>query len=195
MSCANYQAGWFSAYRHLGNRNDLHAILHLGDYIYEYGPGEYGYGQNDVDIRKHSPAHEILTLADYRQRHAQYKQDPDLQRLHAKYPFIATWDDHEVADDASKGGAVNQQPERGQLAGAAPSRVEGVRRVDAGAARAAPPPSVTATRSTAGSSSATSSRSACSTCAPTATSSSPARSTRARPTPTAPSPGARSWTG
>ncbi|WP_036225737.1 alkaline phosphatase [Marmoricola sp. URHB0036] len=110
VSCANYQAGWFSAYRHLGNRNDLHAILHLGDYIYEYGPGEYGYGQNDVDIRKHSPAHEVLTLADYRQRHAQYKLDPDLQRLHAKYAFIATWDDHEVADDAWKGGAVNENP-------------------------------------------------------------------------------------
>ena len=110
VSCANYQAGWFSAYRHLGNRNDLHAILHLGDYIYEYGPGEYGYGQNDVDIRTHSPAHEVLTLADYRQRHAQYKLDPDLQRLHGKYPFISTWDDHEVADDAWKGGAVNENP-------------------------------------------------------------------------------------
>ena len=108
VSCANYQAGWFSAYRHLANRNDLHAVLHLGDYFYEYGPGEYGYGQNDVDIRKHSPAHEVLTLADYRQRHAQYKLDPDLQRLHAKYPFIATWDDHEVADDSWKGGAVNE---------------------------------------------------------------------------------------
>ena len=110
VSCANYQAGWFSAYRHLGNRNDLHAILHLGDYIYEYGPGEYGYGQNDLDIRTHSPAHEVLNLADYRQRHAQYKLDPDLQRLHAKYAFIATWDDHEVAADAWKGGAVNQNP-------------------------------------------------------------------------------------
>jgi alkaline phosphatase D len=108
VSCANYQAGWFSAYRHLGNRNDLSAILHLGDYIYEYGPGEYGYGQSDVDIRKHSPAHEVLTLTDYRQRHAQYKLDPDLQRLHAKYPFITTWDDHEVADDSWKGGAVNE---------------------------------------------------------------------------------------
>jgi alkaline phosphatase D len=116
VSCANYQAGWFSAYRHLANRNDLHAILHLGDYIYEYGPGEYGYGQGDVDIRPHAPAHEILNLTDYRQRHAQYKLDPDLQRLHAKYPFIATWDDHESADDAWKGGAVNQNPGEGDWA-------------------------------------------------------------------------------
>ena len=82
-------------------------MLHLGDYIYEYGPGEYGYGQGDVDIRPHEPAHEILTLADYRQRHAQYKRDPDLQRLHAKYAFIATWDDHESANDAYKDGAEN----------------------------------------------------------------------------------------
>ena len=85
VSCANLQAGWFSAYRHLADRDDLDAVLHLGDYIYEYGPGEYGYGQDDVDVRPHEPAHEILTLADYRQRHAQYKRDPDLQRLHAKY--------------------------------------------------------------------------------------------------------------
>ena len=133
MSCANFQAGWFSAYRHLANRNDLHAVLHLGDYIYEYGPGEYGYGQDDVDIRTHSPAHEILTLADYRQRHAQYKLDPDLQRLHAKYPFIATWDDHEVADDAWKGGAVNHNAGRGRLGDPAGRGLQGVRRVDAGA--------------------------------------------------------------
>jgi alkaline phosphatase D len=107
VSCANLQAGWFSSYRHLANRDDLHAILHLGDYIYEYGPGEYGYGQGDVDIRSHQPAHEILTLADYRQRHAQYKSDVDLQRLHAKYAFIATWDDHESANDAFADGAEN----------------------------------------------------------------------------------------
>jgi alkaline phosphatase D len=107
VSCANLQAGWFSSYRHLANRDDLHAILHLGDYIYEYGPGEYGYGQGDVDIRSHQPAHEILTLADYRQRHAQYKSDVDLQRLHARYAFIATWDDHESANDAFKDGAEN----------------------------------------------------------------------------------------
>ena len=107
VSCANLQAGWFSAYRHLADRNDLDAVVHLGDYIYEYGPGEYGYGQGDRDIRPHEPAHEILTLADYRQRHAQYKRDTDLQRLHAKYAFIATWDDHESANDAYKDGAEN----------------------------------------------------------------------------------------
>ena len=87
------------AYRHLAARDDLHAVVHLGDYLYEYGPGEYGYGADNVDIRRHQPAHEMVSLADYRQRHAQYKQDPDLQALHAKYPVITTWDDHEVAND------------------------------------------------------------------------------------------------
>ncbi|MEO7352265.1 MAG: alkaline phosphatase D family protein [Marmoricola sp.] len=113
VSCANLQAGWFSAYRHMEKRDDLHAVLFLGDYIYEYGPGEYGYGQSDVDIRKHEPPHEILNLADYRQRHAQYKRDADVQRLHAKYAFIATWDDHESADDAWKGGATNHNAGEG----------------------------------------------------------------------------------
>ncbi|MCW2828038.1 MAG: Alkaline phosphatase, partial [Marmoricola sp.] len=75
VSCSNLQAGWFSSYRHLADRDDLHAILHLGDYIYEYGPGEYGYGQGDIDIRTHEPPHEILERADCRQRHAQYKRD------------------------------------------------------------------------------------------------------------------------
>ena len=110
VSCANLQAGWFSAYRHLAARDDLDAVLHLGDYIYEYGPGEYGYGQSNKDIRPHQPPHEIIDLADYRQRHAQYKRDRDLQDLHAKVPVIATWDDHEVADDRWRRGAANHQP-------------------------------------------------------------------------------------
>ncbi|MFE6506073.1 alkaline phosphatase D family protein [Nocardioides sp. NPDC057767] len=109
VSCSNLQAGWFSAYRHLAAREDLHAVLHMGDYIYEYGPGEYGYGNGDVDIRSHVPAHEMVTLADYRQRHAQYKTDTDLQTLHRRYPFIVTWDDHESVNDAYKGGAENHQ--------------------------------------------------------------------------------------
>jgi len=113
VSCANLQAGWFSAYRHLADRDDLHAVVHLGDYLYEYGPGEYGYGSGEVDIRTHDPAHEMVSLSDYRRRHAQYKLDPDLQALHAKYAFIATWDDHEVANDQWKKGAENHQPDEG----------------------------------------------------------------------------------
>jgi alkaline phosphatase D len=113
VSCANLQAGWFSVYRHLADRDDLDAVLHLGDYLYEYGPGEYGYGPSDEDIRGHDPAREMVTLEDYRRRHAQYKTDPDLQRLHAKYPFVITWDDHEVANDQWKSGAENHDASEG----------------------------------------------------------------------------------
>jgi alkaline phosphatase D len=111
VSCANWQAGWFSAYRHLANRDDLDLVIHLGDYLYEYAPGEYGYGPGDEDIRTHVPPKEIVSLADYRQRHAQYKSDPDLQRLHTKYAFVVTWDDHESANDSWADGAENHQPD------------------------------------------------------------------------------------
>lgn len=105
VSCANWQAGYFSSYRHLAARTDLDAVLHLGDYLYEYAPGEYQ--ARDVVIRPHDPAREMTVLQDYRRRHAQYKTDPDLQALHAAAPFIVTWDDHESANDAWKGGAEN----------------------------------------------------------------------------------------
>jgi alkaline phosphatase D len=105
VSCANYQAGYFSAYRHLAARDDLDAVLHLGDYLYEYAPGEYQ--ARDLVVRPHDPAREMTTLADYRRRHAQYKSDPDLQALHAAAPWIVTWDDHESANDAWKDGAEN----------------------------------------------------------------------------------------
>lgn len=105
VSCANWQAGYFTAYRHLADRGDLDVVMHLGDYLYEYGPGEYQ--ARDVVVRPHVPAREIVTLRDYRQRHAQYKTDPDLQKLHARVPFVVTWDDHESADDSWSGGAGN----------------------------------------------------------------------------------------
>ncbi|MDH6610681.1 alkaline phosphatase D [Streptomyces sp. SAI-208] len=105
VSCANWEAGWFSAYRHLAARGDLDAWLHLGDYIYEYGTGQYG--TRDTVVRQHAPTHEILTLADYRTRHGRYKTDPDLQALHAVAPVVAIWDDHEFANDAWSGGAEN----------------------------------------------------------------------------------------
>ncbi|MFI1720101.1 alkaline phosphatase D family protein [Streptomyces sp. NPDC020489] len=105
VSCANWEAGYFSAYRHLAARGDLDAWLHLGDYVYEYGTGEYG--TRDTVVRPHAPTHEILTLADYRTRHGRYKTDPDLQALHAVAPVVAIWDDHEFANDAWSGGAEN----------------------------------------------------------------------------------------
>ncbi|MEZ7005424.1 alkaline phosphatase [Streptomyces sp. AD55] len=105
VSCANWEAGYFSAYRHLAARGDLDAWLHLGDYLYEYGTGDYG--TRGTVVRPHTPAHEILTLADYRARHARHKTDPDLQALHAAAPVVAIWDDHEFANDTWAGGAEN----------------------------------------------------------------------------------------
>ncbi|MGH3433624.1 MAG: alkaline phosphatase D family protein [Thermocrispum sp.] len=101
VSCANWQSGHFASYRRLAERGDLDAVLHLGDYLYEYGPAEYG------NFRPHDPPHEMTTLADYRRRHAQYKTDPSLRALHAECPWIVTWDDHETANDAWSGGAEN----------------------------------------------------------------------------------------
>ncbi|MEE1930450.1 alkaline phosphatase D family protein [Streptomyces sp. TRM 70351] len=108
VSCSNWEAGYFAAYRHLAARSDLHAVLHLGDYLYEYPTG--GYGTRGRTVRPHEPAHEITTLADYRVRHGQYKTDPDLAALHAAHPVIAMWDDHEFADNAWSGGAGNHTP-------------------------------------------------------------------------------------
>ncbi|MDH2389920.1 alkaline phosphatase D family protein [Streptomyces sp. HNM0663] len=108
VSCANWEAGYFSAYRRLAARSDLDAVLHLGDYIYEYATG--GFPAEDKVVRQHEPKHEILTLADYRLRHGTYKTDPDLQAVHAAHPLIAIWDDHEVANDAWSGGAENHTP-------------------------------------------------------------------------------------
>ena len=108
VSCANWQAGYFSSYRHLAARGDLDAVLHLGDYLYEYAPGDYQ--ARDVVVRPHEPAVEMTRLEHYRRRHAQYKTDPDLQALHAAAPFIVTWDDHESANDAWQGGAENHTP-------------------------------------------------------------------------------------
>ncbi|MEH0469621.1 alkaline phosphatase D family protein [Streptomyces sp. B21-097] len=105
VSCANWEAGYFSSYRHLAARGDLDAWLHLGDYIYEYGTGQYG--TRGTVVRQTAPTHEILTLADYRARHGKYKTDPDLQALHTKAPVIAIWDDHEFANDTWSGGAEN----------------------------------------------------------------------------------------
>ncbi len=112
VSCANWQAGWFTSYRLMAERGDLDAVIHLGDYLYEYQPGKYSYGHDNVDIRLHDPRREIISLRDYRRRHAQYKTDTDLQELHAAVPFIVTWDDHEVADGNWSGGAFEHQARR-----------------------------------------------------------------------------------
>ncbi|WP_411114131.1 alkaline phosphatase D family protein [Streptomyces sp. 029-5] len=108
VSCANWEAGYFSAYRHLAARADLDAVLHLGDYLYEYATG--GFPGTDGVVRQHEPTHEIISLADYRARHGRYKTDDDLRALHAAHAVIAIWDDHEFANDAWSGGAENHTP-------------------------------------------------------------------------------------
>ncbi len=106
-SCANYPAGYFNVYDKIA-ASDAAIVLHLGDYIYEYAVGEYGTTANTIDQgRNHSPSKEIWTLADYRQRYAQYRQDSMLQAAHKAKPFICVWDDHELANDAYKDGAAN----------------------------------------------------------------------------------------
>lgn len=110
-SCANYQQGYFNAYAHIAERNDLDAILFLGDYIYEYQAKGYGY--SDKVGRSHIPEQEAVTLNDYRVRYSFYRLDPDLRRLHQLHPFIGIWDDHETANDSWPGGAGNHQANEG----------------------------------------------------------------------------------
>jgi len=116
VSCSNYPAGFFNVYREVAKRDDLDAVLHLGDYIYEYGMGEYATGNAETIDRMPLPRHEIRTLSDYRERHAQYKADPDSQAMHASLPVIAVWDDHEIANDSWRDGAENHQDNDGRWA-------------------------------------------------------------------------------
>ena len=104
-SCSNVAYGYFNAYRRIAERNDLDLVLHLGDYLYEYASGQYG------NVRACEPPHEIVTLEDYRQRHAQHKRDADSQEMHRQHPLVAIWDDHETANDAWRDGAQNHQSE------------------------------------------------------------------------------------
>jgi len=114
VSCASYPTGYFHAYREIANRSDLDAVVHLGDYLYEYGLGEYATEHAEELGRIPSPTHEITSLADYRSRHAQYKTDRDLQAMHAMHAVIAVWDDHEIANDCWRGGAHNHDPGEGR---------------------------------------------------------------------------------
>jgi alkaline phosphatase D len=112
-SCSNYPYGYFNAYARIAERSDLDCVLHLGDYLYEYRLGGYAdsalAGQRDV-----VPTHEMVTLADYRARHALYKSDPDLQEVHRQHPFICVWDDHEITNDTYRDGAENHNPQEGE---------------------------------------------------------------------------------
>lgn len=107
VSCANFPGGYFNVYSDIAKRTDLDLVLHLGDYIYEYGRLGYASQLAFALDRVSAPDHEILTLDDYRLRHAQYRSDSDLRAMHARLPMIAVWDDHDLADNAWSGGAGN----------------------------------------------------------------------------------------
>ncbi|MCP1388188.1 alkaline phosphatase D family protein [Corynebacterium sp. TA-R-1] len=112
-SCANWESGFFSAYADLAERGwagDVDLTVFLGDYIYEYARYEYaGFGP----VRLHEPAHEIVTLQDYRTRYGRYRTDPALKNAHAAMPWIVVWDDHEIANNTWRDGADNHQPHEG----------------------------------------------------------------------------------
>lgn len=110
VSCANFPFGHFNVYDLIARQDELDAVIHLGDYIYEYGTDGYGGKDGERLGRPHDPPHEIVTLDDYRRRHRQYKSDPSLQAAHAAHPFIAIWDDHETSNNSWKGGAENHDP-------------------------------------------------------------------------------------
>lgn len=109
ISCANYEGGLFNAYKSLSKRNDIDAVLHLGDYIYEYAPGDY---KNPSLTAPHNllPQNEIINEADYRMRYSLYRLDENLRSAHQQHPFISIWDDHESANDAYADGAENHTP-------------------------------------------------------------------------------------
>jgi len=104
VSCSNFAYGYFNVYQRIAERADLDMVVHLGDYLYEYGTGQYG------TARPCEPANEILTLADYRARHAQYKRDENSQAMHRQHPLVAIWDDHETANNSWVDGAENHTP-------------------------------------------------------------------------------------
>jgi alkaline phosphatase D len=93
VSCQNYAHGFYPAFADLSRQDDIELVVHLGDYIYE-GDGIFAEA-----VREHAPQAELLSLSDYRTRHAQYRTDPDLQEAHASFPWLMTWDDHEFENN------------------------------------------------------------------------------------------------
>lgn len=115
-SCSNYPWGYFNGYRAIAESGPFDAVIHLGDYIYEYEVGRYQSPNAEKMGRLVDPPHEIKSLSDYRRRYAQYRTDEDLQEVHRKYPFICTWDDHEFANNSYATGAENHNEGEGEWA-------------------------------------------------------------------------------
>ncbi|WP_394281951.1 alkaline phosphatase D family protein [Corynebacterium sp.] len=114
-SCANMESGYFQAYQDIAdNAAHFDAVVHMGDYLYEFASGEYT-GKHGI-TRPHEPRNALVTLSDYRQRYGAYRRDPSLQAAHAALPWVVTWDDHEIADNAWSGGASNHGEGQGDWA-------------------------------------------------------------------------------
>lgn len=107
VSCASWEHGYFNAYQSIVNKNNVDAVVHLGDYIYEYESGGFS---GNVAGRTYDPPTECTTEVGYELRYSQYKLDDQLRRLHQLFPFITVWDDHETCNDAWKGGGQNHTP-------------------------------------------------------------------------------------
>jgi alkaline phosphatase D len=111
VSCANLEAGYFNVYEAINERNDVDAVLMLGDYIYEYETG--GYSPNPNIDRTWEPDQEIVALSDYRMRYSSYHMDQSLRKLHQNFPWICVWDDHETANNSFSSGAENHDATEG----------------------------------------------------------------------------------
>ncbi|TDF34940.1 alkaline phosphatase [Alteromonadaceae bacterium M269] len=111
VSCSNFPFGYFNAYDAIARDSKVDIVFHAGDYIYEYGADGWGSQTGRELQRLHEPSNEIISLEDYRRRHAQYKTDKGAQNMHASHPFVACWDDHESANNAWVDGAQNHQPD------------------------------------------------------------------------------------
>lgn len=109
VSCAHFVQGYFYVYRELALRDDLDLVLQLGDYIYESG-------NQTGAVRGVLPEGEVFDLAGYRARYAHYRSDPDVRAVHARHAFALVWDDHEVANNAFRDGALGHGPEEGDYA-------------------------------------------------------------------------------
>jgi len=110
FSCSNFPFGYFHAYAHAAQRDDIDLALHVGDYIYEMHRGAYPSPDETVPGRVLDPIGEVVSLSDYYQRYALYHTDPGLLELRRLKPMSVVWDDHELANDAWMGGAQNHNP-------------------------------------------------------------------------------------
>jgi alkaline phosphatase D len=102
-SCHSFQQGLFTGYEHM-KAEPLDLVFHLGDYIYEGGVDPRG-------VRRHTSG-EIFTIDDYRNRYALYKSDPLLQAAHAAFPWVVTWDDHELENNYAGQASENDDDAR-----------------------------------------------------------------------------------